>query len=252
MAVIADSGRIAPSAPRESWNADAGFYLTMVLISAALIFVGFAPSFYLKSVIHAPPPLSMLTFAHGIVFTGWMVLFIAQASLIVAGNGALHRQLGILGVLLFGAMITLGTWTAITAARLGHVPPGAPEPLAFLGLPLIYLAGAALLVAVAVWKRREPAWHKRLMIAALFLMTGPGTGRIAIPLGLAHEGLQISMFVGDILLVAALIHDWRKYGAIRPAYWFAVPVFFVAHVATTWAFTSPPLWMDFARAITQG
>jgi len=59
----------AKAVQSEAWDADAGFYLTMVLVAAAFIIVGFAPSFYLKSLIHAPPPLTQLTIAHGLVFT---------------------------------------------------------------------------------------------------------------------------------------------------------------------------------------
>jgi hypothetical protein len=244
------SGTYASRAPREAWNADARFYLTMVLVSTAVIVIGFTPSFYLKSVLHAPPPLSLLTFTHGIVFTLWLALFVTQASLIANGNGALHRRLGVIGALLFGMMITLGFWTAITAARLGHVPPGAPEPLAFLALPLIALASAALLLALALWNRQQVAWHKRLMVASLFLMTGPGSGRIAIPLGLADTSLQISMFLADLLLLVCIVYDWRQRGTVHPAYWLAAVVFAVQHIAITWAFTSPPAWMGFAQAIT--
>src|SRR5580658_3468756 len=104
--------------PREALRSDSSFYLTMAVISALIVFVGFAPSFYLKSVIHAPvPPLTLLTIVHGLVFTTWMVLFITQASLIRADNIALHRQLGILGAILFGVMLSLGYSTAITAGR---------------------------------------------------------------------------------------------------------------------------------------
>jgi len=246
------SSPVGTRAPNEAWNADAGFYLTMVLVSSAIIFVGFAPSFYLKSVIHAPPPLSLLTFSHGVVFTAWLALFITQASLIATNRGALHRRIGLLGVLLFGAMITLGLWTAITAARLGHVPPGAPEPLAFLALPLIALVAAAVLVALALWNRQYSAWHKRLMVASLFLMTGPGSGRIAIPLGLAPIGLQLSLFVGDLLLAVVILYDYRTHGRVHRADWLAAAIFVAVHASITWAFTSPPLWMDFARSITQG
>ena len=43
---------------REVWSSDAGFYFVMSLVAATLIVLGFMPSFYLKSWIHAPPPLS--------------------------------------------------------------------------------------------------------------------------------------------------------------------------------------------------
>ncbi len=239
-------------APKEAWSADAGFYLTMVLISSAIIFLGFAPSFYLKSVIHAPPPLSLLTVSHGIVFTLWMGVFIAQAALIATNRPALHRQLGIFGVLLFGTMITLGIWTAITAARLGHVPPGAPQPLTFLALPLLSIASAAVLVAGALWNRQRSAWHKRLMLASFFVMTGPASGRLAVPAGLAPYGSQMALIVAELLLVAAMAYDYRSHGRVHRAYWAAAAVFVAFHVGVTWAFGSPTLWLDFARSITQG
>lgn len=171
------------SAEREASHADARFYLSMVLVSAAIVFLGFAPSFYLKPLIHAPPALTQLTITHGVVTTTWVLLFILQASLIARKRAALHRQLGILGAILFGAMVTLGLSTAVTAARLGHAPPGAPPPLAFLALSLLAIVGILALVGIGLCNRRRSDWHKRLMLASLFIMTGNGTGRIPIPLG---------------------------------------------------------------------
>jgi hypothetical protein len=239
---------VAPS--REAPRADAKFYLTMVLVSAAIIFAGFAPSFYLKSVIHAPPPLTLLTWTHGIVFTGWVVLFITQAWLIVAGKTAYHRQLGIAGAVLFGGMVALALSASITAGRLGHAQPGAPPALAFMSLPLFAIAGALILFLTAMWNRQRSAWHKRLMLASFFIMTGPGTGRIAIPLGFAPQGSQIALIVAELLLAAAMVYDWRRHGQVHRAYWLAVAVFALTHIGVTWAFGGPALWMDFARAVT--
>ena len=251
--VVGDGRTFSPrssQAPKEAWNADARFYLTMVLISAAVIFIGFAPSFYLKSVIHAPPPLTLLTVSHGVVFTAWVALFITQAALIATRNNALHRQLGMAGALLFGAMVTLGIWTAVTSARLGHAPPGAPEPLAFLSLPLLAIVAALVLVALALWNRMHPAWHKRLMVASLFVMTGPATGRLAIPLGFAPQGSQLAIVFAEALLIACMLYDIRAHKRVHNAYWLAAVVFAVFHAGVSWAFTSPPLWMGFAKAIT--
>ena len=253
--IVSDEGRV-PSArvvalpARETPRADAKFYLAMVLISSAIIFAGFAPSFYLKSVIHAPPPLTLLTWTHGIVFSGWVLLFIAQAWLIVVGNTAYHRQLGIAGAILFGAMVSLAISTAITAGRLGHAPPGAPPALSFMALPLFAIAGAFILILVALLNRQRSAWHKRLMLASFFIMTGPGTGRIAIPLGLAPQGSQIAIIVAELLLAIAMAHDWRQHGQVHRAYWIAVAVFAVMHIGVTWAFSSPNVWLVFARSIT--
>jgi hypothetical protein len=67
---------------RQDRDSATRFYLTMSVISAALIFLGFAPSFYLKSLIHAPPPLTRLSITHGVVFTAWTGLFLTQSALI--------------------------------------------------------------------------------------------------------------------------------------------------------------------------
>lgn len=236
--------------PREGWNDDAGFYLVMVLTAVALLLAGFAPSFYLKSLIHAPPPLSLLTITHGVVFTTWMALFVAQAALIAARRPAPHRQLGMLGALLFGAMIVLGCSTALTAGRLGHAPPGSPAPLAFMALPLISMAGATTLVASGLLARRRIDWHKRLMLASLFAVTGPGTHRVAVGLGLAEHGVLANFLVADLLLLVAILYDWRRRRSVYPAYLASAGVFLGVACGVYWAFASDA-WLAFARVLTQ-
>lgn len=230
--------------------ADAPFYVVMGLISTALVFVGFAPSFYLKSVLHGPPPLSALTITHGVVFTAWFLVFLAQAVFISRGQTALHRRLGILSAILFGIVFTLGLSTAFTAARLGHAPPGARSPLSFIALPVISIFAALFLVAFALLARRSADWHKRLMLASLIMITGPGVFRIFIMLGLAPEASNLAMTTADVLLAAALFHDYLSSKRVHPANWLAAGAFAIRHVAVIWAFGSP-LWSDFARLITQ-
>lgn len=231
-------------------QSESRFFLTMSIVAVAILLVGFAPSFYLKPIIQAPPPLSLLTIVHGIVFTVWMSLFVTQAALISTGRAALHRQFGMMGALLFGITVTLGFWTAITAGRLGHAPPESGEPLAFMALPLMGITGSLLLVVLALWNRRYSDWHKRLMLAAMFSLTGPGSGRIAIPLGLAAESSQLSLFVSEILLAIAMAYDQATAKRIHPAYWYAAGILVVIHIAVTWAFSSPA-WLSLAQALTQ-
>jgi hypothetical protein len=234
----------------ETQRSDAAFFLTMAIVSALLIFAGFAPSFYLKAVIHAPtPPLTQLTIVHGVVFTAWVALFITQTSLIAADRIALHRQLGILGAILFGAMVSLGYSVAITAARLGHTPPMGPPPLAFLALPLLGITATLILIARALLNRRRSDWHKRLMLAAMFTLTPPGTARIMVPLGQAANATWIALGVFEALLVVAMLYDYRTHKRVHPAYWFSLALAVVLHVAVWWAFSSP-VWLSFAKAIT--
>src|SRR3546814_6607566 len=68
--------------------------------------------------------------------TSWFVLFIVQARLVAHGHAGVHRRLGAFGALLALAVLVLGSMVAVTGARLGHSPPGAPPPLVFLAVPL--------------------------------------------------------------------------------------------------------------------
>ncbi len=243
--------RPANAVQNEAWDAGAKFFLVMSAISAGLIFLGFAPSFYLKSVIHAPPPLSPMTITHGVVFTAWTLLFVTQAALIAYRKPAPHRQLGILGVILFGVVLTLGYATAITAGHLGHAPPDSPPPLAFMALPLIGVTGTLLLFSLAVWNRRRSDWHKRLMLVSLFTFTSPGVGRLTIPAGFAEHATTIALTVAELLLLAAIVYDHRTNKRVHPAYWVSVIVMLTVHLSVEWAYTSPT-WLAFAATITQG
>jgi hypothetical protein len=235
----------------ESQRSDASFYLAMSIVAALVVFAGFAPSFYLKSVIHAPvPPLTQLTIMHGIVFTAWMALFLTQASLIAVDKVALHRQLGIIGSVLIGAMFVLGCSTAITAARLGHTPPGAPPPLAFLALPLMGITATLFLVVLALVYRRRSDWHKRLMIAALFTLTPPAVARLCIPLGLANNAIWIAIGGIELLLLVSMLYDYWSHRRVHPAYWVAASVTVALHLGIVWAFSSP-VWIAIAKGITQ-
>jgi hypothetical protein len=86
----------APSLPGRRF--DNYFFTGMGLLMAVTVFVGFAPSYYLAGMFHAPLP-SLIIHLHGSVFTGWILLFITQTSLVSAGRVDIHRRLGIVGFL---------------------------------------------------------------------------------------------------------------------------------------------------------
>ena len=70
-----------------------------VAIAGALLFTalaGFAPTYFLKAVTHAPA-LSLLTHVHGAVFTAWLVLLLVQSGLVAGRRVAWHRRLGVFG-----------------------------------------------------------------------------------------------------------------------------------------------------------
>jgi hypothetical protein len=236
---------------RPSAGSEKQLFMTAAVVGAVIIFVGFAPSYYLKGVIHAPPPLSPLTMAHGLVFTAWTLLFVTQAVLIGVGRPRLHRQLGMMGAMLFGAMIVLGLSTAITAGRLGHAPPESPHPLLFMALPVLGILAEALLVATALINRTRRDYHQRLMLAAFIMITQPAIGRLFIPAGMAPAANQGSFLVIELLLLAVIALDFRIQRKVHPAWVISVAVLAAMHLAVTWAFTGAGWWASTAAWLTR-
>jgi hypothetical protein len=236
---------------RPAVGTDKRLYVITAIFIAIVIFMGFAPSYYLKGVIHAPPPLSALTIAHGMVFTTWMVLFVVQAALIGIGRPRLHRQLGMLGAMLFGAMIVIGLSTAITAGRLGHAPPAAPEPLRFMALPVIGILAEGGLIALALINRGRRDYHQRLMLAGFIMIAQPAIGRMFIPAGLAPFANTGSFLVIEAILAAVIFFDWRGQRRVHPAWLISAGTLAVMHLLVAWAFTGPAWWMNTAAWLTR-
>ena len=108
------------------WRADRLFYSVMAAAVILTVFCGFARTYYLTAWTGAPS-LSPLVHVHGVVFTGWTLLFLAQTLLVAGGRTDLHRRLGTVGGGLAAAMIVLGYLTAVAGARRGFdgaVPHG--------------------------------------------------------------------------------------------------------------------------------
>jgi hypothetical protein len=85
---------------------DRVFFTSMAAIVLVVIFIGFAPSYYLRGILPAPHPyeaISPVVMIHGLVFSAWVILFGIQASLVATNRVAVHRReqelhLGRLGI----------------------------------------------------------------------------------------------------------------------------------------------------------
>jgi hypothetical protein len=78
------------------------FYVGLALAVALTVFAGFAPTYYLRLRYSPDSPLPGMLHLHGLVFTAWILLFLAQSTLVAAGRTDLHRRLGAAGLLASG------------------------------------------------------------------------------------------------------------------------------------------------------
>ena len=170
----------------------------MAVVITLSVFAGFAPTYYLKGV-YQGPALSPFVHLHGMVFTLWVILLLAQTTLVSVRRTDLHRRLGVGGGLLAITMLVVGTAVAVASVKRGPVA-GLPPPLEFLAVPVGGLANFAVLVALGLWARRKRDTHKRLMVLATIAILGAATDRLLFPTG-------VLAFTGVPLTPVSLLYD---------------------------------------------
>ena len=187
------------------------FYVLTALLTAAIIVVGFAPTFYLRDA--ALGPLKPLLAVHGAVFTVWLGLFLAQTLLVPAGRTDLHRKLGWASLAWAGLMVVLGVAAGLDTLR-GGQPPVPVDVRQFAMLPFGDIAIFGGLVAWGASLRRRSDWHKRLMTMATVGLLTPALARIPALMPFGPPG-----FLGlTALAVAGVIaFDWIAHGRPHPA-----------------------------------
>src|ERR1700719_4551859 len=108
-AVASSTVKVRAEVPGRKY--DHVFFSGMAVLLLGSVFVGFAPSYYLAGMFHAPLP-SLIVHLHGAAFSCWILLLVTQTSLVSAGRVDIHRRLGIAGFLLACLMVVLGVLAA--------------------------------------------------------------------------------------------------------------------------------------------
>lgn len=153
------------------------FFSGMALLILATVFVGFARTYYLAGVFRAPLP-SVIIHIHGALFSSWVLLLIAQVSLVSAERVDIHRRLGLGGFALACLMVIAGVAAATNSLSRGFVPPRSGlDPLTFYAVPLGDMVIFATLIFFAFRARRDPATHKRLVMMATITLIVAATAR---------------------------------------------------------------------------
>ena len=192
------------SARPDSKRADDIFFTSMSVLMLAIVIVGFAPSYFLKGAVFAHLP-SLLVHLHGAVFSSWIILFVVQCCLVSAGNIRLHRKLGILGSVLAGLMVVLGSLATFGTMRRGAVLPSFFTPASFLIVNVLGIFSFGVYVAIAVWQRNNPPVHKRLLLIANTMLIIPALSRMTFPVFVHYPFL-----IGAIplaIVISILIFD---------------------------------------------
>jgi hypothetical protein len=219
------------------------FHTGMAVAFLATVFAGFAPTYFLRG-LSDKPPLSPLLQVHGLVFTSWLFLLLAQTALVATHRVSWHRRLGIAGAMLAAVMVPLGIMTAVSGAR-HEIATGASAPLVFLIFPIGQMILFAAFIGAAVWKRRQPEIHRRLVLVSTALMVTPAISRLPFV-----PNPMVSLLLTAMFVVAGMVHDWRSRGRVHAVYILgAVVIVLSGPLRLALGHTSA--WQAFARFLVQ-
>ena len=222
------------------------FYVGVAIAVLITVFLGFSRSYFLKGYF-GTPELSLHVHIHGLVFTSWVLLFLAQTTLVATGRTDLHRKLGVGGAVLATLLLIVGTTTAVLRVKGGGSSPipGVP-PLSFLAVPLFDMVVFAILISAGLVRRNRPDTHKRLMtLATIALMSAP----IARIPGVLRAGPPGFFGLTDLFIVAMLVYDLATRRKVHPAtIWGGLVI--VASQPLRLMISGTPAWLAFASWLT--
>lgn len=180
---------------------------------------------------------------HGLVFTSWLVLLLIQSALVAAHRVDLHKRLGIGAAVLAAVMIGLGLVTAVESARRGVASPGL-EPLVFMVFPVGAVVMFAGFIGAALWKRRQPEIHRRLILLGTVSIMTPAIARLSF----VGRNPVLALALSLILVVAGMVHDWKTRRRIHPLYiWGGLFILLSGPLRSGIGHTAA--WQSFARLL---
>ncbi len=178
---------VAAAPPRVGAN-DRAFYTGIAIAAALVVLVGFSRTYFLRPYFETAS-LDTAFHVHGLVFSAWIALFVAQTSLVATRRIDVHRSLGWAGACLAALMIVVALNAAVHGAHRDIAAGYETESLRFFTTPVLSMAMFASLVALAVLARGRPETHKRLMLLATISLLDAAAARMADP---GHQAMRRS------------------------------------------------------------
>ncbi len=232
------------------------FYVWMATVFVLVAFGGFVPTYWAPVVthrFHAPPVVHI----HGILMFTWTCFYFVQTALVATRRTLDHRAWGLAGIALFSTiacMILVGEMAVLKRDEARGMGEAAQH---FAAVTLCAWPLMVGMFTLAIVNIRRPEVHKRLMTLLMIGMMTPAIARVFLtllaPPGAAAGGPPppfVSIppaLVADLLLVAAMVRDWRIFGRPHRVYVIGGLVLLAQQLLTV-AFAATPTWMAIVQA----
>jgi len=212
------------------------FYFSMSLLLATLVVWGFSRTVN-DSLFHATPPRPFLLWIHGAVFSSWVVFFIAQSMLVRLHRVNWHRFLGWFGAGLATLMVPLGVAIAIVMARFDAEKLHLDGADAFLAIPFYGMIAFAVIIALAVYWKNRPEFHRRLLFVGTCGLMDAAFARFDFVFN--H---RLFFLCVDLLIVLGVLRDLVVDRSIHRVYLYALPAIIVGQNLALYLWRVNPAW----------
>ena len=244
---------------------DRWIYVFTAASFIAIVLAGFIPDSLAKiAAVEAGerPPFPLVLHLHAVLMGAFLLLLLAQTTLVATGRCALHRRVGLVSIALVPALVIVGLilvpttyhglWNAAQAA-----PPEARAPIEqgihiWENIMLLQIRIGILfpLFIIIALKARgvNAGLHKRMMILATAVTLPAGIDRIPwLPTTMPESPLAPDLYT--LLAVSPMfIWDVTRNGYVHKAYWIWLGIAFPFAIAIHGLWDTP-WWHATARQI---
>jgi hypothetical protein len=225
---------------------DRYFYFVMSLIFAGLVIEGFGPTLAEKLVHPVVAPPTILWY-HGVVFSAWLIFYILQSALVRTRNVSFHRTIGWAGAALVVIMLPLGLATGVQMVHFEIYQLHMQNRWSFLAVPFFDVGSFALCIALAIWWRKKPKLHRRLVYFGTSALLVAAFARLDHAYMRAHSNFYLG---ADALIVLAMIRDQLVNGRVHKVYRVGLPIYIVAQITVVYLWRGgPDWWVNLCRSI---
>lgn len=212
------------------------FYFCMSLALAGLVVWGFSRTVD-ANLLHANPPRPLLLWVHAAAFSTWVIFFIFQSALVRLRKVSVHRFLGWFGAGLATVMVVLGFAIAVIMARFDTVVLRQKGADAFLSIPFADMIIFVACVAMAIYWRKKPEYHRRLIFIASCQLMDAALGRFDF--WFDHNLFYVGL---DALMGLGMLRDRLVDGRINRIYGYALLPMIVVQSLAVYAWRVNPGW----------
>lgn len=218
-------------------------YLAISLAVVAIVAWGFWPS-YFRPLLHGAVHKYWIIHVHAVVFIGWLILVVTQASLVATGNIDLHRRVGQVGiaygilVACIGAIISFAT--PILHVQAHQMPLERASLTVLYNLTDIFVFSGFF--AAAIVSRRAQEWHKRLILSATIGLSSAAVGRV-LP-----GGSLVYLLVWLSPMLASMAVDLWVMRRVHLVWLISLPIFVMTSFKVQ-LFSLSPIWQTLGRTL---